>query len=182
MPRHAGDARALARTDMTIYASEEGPPEEAIYAALGRLIYSFTQLEASLLNAIATALGDTDEAEIVVAGMNFRQAVDRFSVLYSRLEDIEFDGGLPAFCSTLSTLNNERNREIHSNWGFWGSGEPLRAKKSLRRNQGVAFSVESVNPEHLVELAARMSTAAETVYKLRSLYIEQRRSFNRDCE
>ena len=64
--------------------------------------------------------------------------------------------------------------ELLPNWGFWGSGEPMRAKKRLRRNEGVAFSMEAVKPDEVVQLANRMSAAARMVYELRRRYIEQR--------
>ncbi len=165
----------VSSTTMPISRSEEGPPNEAIYAALGRLVYAFAQLESSLFNAIVSVLGDTDASHIVVSGIAFSQLVDRFSVLYSAVDDpLVINGELTAFCSHLTALNEARNRQIHSDWGFWLSGEPARFRKRLHRNNGITVKMETVPPEDIVKLAQEMNDAAETVYRLRGRYLETR--------
>jgi hypothetical protein len=159
---------------MVVAPSKEGPPDETIFAALGRLVYAFTQLEASLLNALVTALGDTDQAQVVTAGLSFNQALDRFSILYAELAETGDVGNVKDLCLVLSNLNDERNRHIHSNWGFWGSGQPLRARHRLRRNEGLAFTMESVRSEEVLHLAERMHEAASKVYELRRKYLDYR--------
>ena len=49
---------------MPIYAPEVGEPDEEIFAALGRLVYAFAQLEEALGVALVTALGNSDDAAI----------------------------------------------------------------------------------------------------------------------
>ena len=153
----------------------QGPPNEAIFGALGRLIYSFNELEGALLNALITALGDSEEAKVVISGLSFNNAIDRFSVLYSALSDVKFEGGVQGLCKALSKVNEERNLHIHASWGFWDSGAPMRLRTRLRRNQGISLNMEGVDPEDVIALAKRMSGLAETVYALRVGYLEHRR-------
>jgi len=151
--------------------SKQGPPNEDIYAALGRLVYAFAHLEGSLLRALARSLGDTDEAHIVLSGIAFPQLIDRFSVLYAAVDHpLVLDGKLAAFAATLSRLNEARNRHFHSVWGFWLSGDPARYRNRLQRNKGMALSMETVRPEEVAKLAEEMNQAAETVEQLRERY------------
>jgi hypothetical protein len=159
---------------MTLYPSNQRPPDEAIFPALGRLVYAFTQLEAALLHALVTALGETDEARVVVLGLTFNQALDRFSVLYSGLQGA---GDVKELCSTLASLNQERNQHIHGSWGFWESGAPARIRQRLKRHQGISLAAETVKPQELILLAGRMNQAMETVYELRRLSIDQRHQY-----
>ena len=158
---------------MAIHASKRDLPNKAIFGALGQLVYAFAQLEQSLLHALATALGDTEEANVVLAGLNFNQALDRFSVLYATVGD-SYEGGMSKLCSTLAALTAERNRHIHSNWAFWGSGAPARIRTRLKRNKGVAFSMETVDPGEVLHLARRMDEQTEAIYRLRIQYMEVR--------
>lgn len=158
-------------------------PSDKLFSALGRVIFYFGLLEDSLRHAIVTALNDLDEGDIVVAGLSFPHLLDRFSVLYAPLdvEDI-VTGGSRALCTTLSSLNEERNRQIHSTWGFWESGVPARTRKRLQRNRGIAFSMESIEPQVLLDLARRMEVAADLIYEIRIRFYEYKRNRGRGLD
>ena len=147
--------------------------KDELFAGLGRLVFYFAGLEEAIHDAIRTALGFSEACDILLTGLSFHQLLDRFSLLYASLQAPDLlPAGVGAFCSQLSGLNEERNREIHSSWGFWESGVPARSRKRLRRGQGVSFSMESVRPDALHALAARMERAAELIYELQVRYVD----------
>lgn len=159
---------------MTLYPSKSGPPNRAIFGALGRLIYAFAQLEGALLEALITALGDTEEAYTIVVGLNFRQALDRFSVIYARLGSANDTPAISHLSATIGSLNEERNKHIHAVWGFWGSGEPARIRRRLERNKAVSLHMESIDPRSVEKLATKMDEQTEIVYRLRDRYLAER--------
>ena len=165
---------------MTIFPSKNGPPNETIFAALGRLVFASTQLEDAVLLALISALGDSDEAEIVVVGMSFTQALQRLSVIYAALDHSAYDGGIGALCLELTQLNEARNRHIHSTWGFWLSGSPARTRRKLKGGTGLTLTIDAVNPKEVLQLAERMHNATEAVYHVRVLYIEHLRRARAD--
>ncbi|HEX7958409.1 MAG TPA: hypothetical protein VF493_00730 [Terriglobales bacterium] len=150
---------------MAIFAPKRAPPNRSIYEALGELVYAFNALEAMLLQSLVFTLGGTEEADIVVAGLSFNQALDRFSILFNEFLDKNVDGGTAGFCSHVAAINDERNRHIHGHWGFWGSGQPSRRRKRLKRGHGVDVRYEGVDPSEVRDLAARLNAHAKIVYE-----------------
>lgn len=156
---------------MTEATSNEGTPSvpmaDELFAVLGRVVFHFAGMEQGLRDAIRTALGFSDSCDILLTGLSFTHLLDRFSLLYAPLQAPDLvPTGMRAFCSDLTKLNEERNRQVHSTWGFWGSGVPSRMRKRLHRNEGVSFTMESVRPEELLHLAQRLEHATDLIYEL----------------
>jgi hypothetical protein len=161
---------------MPIFAPKSAPPDRTVYEALGRLLYSYNALEASLLQSLVVALGNTEEAHIVVAGLSFNQSLDRFSILFNQFLDKQIEGGTSGFCARVAQLTEERNKHIHAHWGFWGSGEPMRAKRKLKRGHGIDVRMEGVKPADIQALASRMDDHTKIVYQAIKELITWRRS------
>lgn len=152
--------------------ASQDTPAERFYVALGRVVFAFTQVEHALSAAIETALGDSDAAQAVVAGLGFQLLLDRFSVLYG--DSTVAPGTIKELCTRLAELNDERNRQIHSTWGFGvDSGHPVRERVRIKRNQGIELSAVMVLPAELESLAKALADAAEAVWSARLQYLRQ---------
>lgn len=163
-------------TDTAKTEIRETEPSDALYLALGRLVFDFGQLEEAVRHALLGVFDEYDEARLVLMGLSFRQLVERFSVLYAPFRyDASGEVGVGALCRMLSQLNDERNREIHATWGFWAdSGQPMRHRERLRANTGFSMTMESVPPKELLALAQRMRDASDLVWQARLDYGRQR--------
>lgn len=142
-------------------------PREELFLALGHLVFAFGQLDEVLHDAMWMALGRRSETRILTSGLRFPQLVERFRAIYADFHDpISGSEGVAELCTELNALNEERNREVHSVWGFWAnSGRPVRAQRGLRRGS-LSLKMETVEPAELLELAGRMDKATEKVWEV----------------
>jgi hypothetical protein len=155
---------------------EEGAPTDELYFALGKLVFNFGILEDSMVFALRAALGDTEEARIVVTGLNFRQLTERFGAVHAPfVYEISGERGVAPLTKLLYELNDARNRELHATWGFWAdSGHPVRTRQRIHRSSGISFAMESIKPSALLDLAKRMEDASDAVWQVRMDYERQR--------
>lgn len=155
----------------------DGPSRDDLYRALGRLVFEFGQLDQSLHDALYLATGGREETRILTAGLRFPELVARFEALYASFEPATTgERGVKNLCGVLRGLNDERNREMHSIWGFYAtSGHPLRTQQRLKRG-GMMLEIHSVTPSELQELATRMSEAADKVWEVALDYGRQCRT------
>jgi hypothetical protein len=142
-------------------------PSEELYAALGFVVFHFGMLTELVEQAIAMHFDYTEDARVLAAGLRFPELVDRYRVLY---KDFEHHGspvrGVNELCETLTALNTERNREIHSTWGYWAhNNSPARSRTRLGKT-GLSHSTESVSIESLRKLGSRMEAAGDKVYDI----------------
>jgi len=157
-------------------------PLDELFIALGRLVFEFGQLEEALHDALWMALGGRDEVRILSAGLGFRQLLERFRALYAGFRDpvTGAAAGVDDLCALLDNLNTERNREVHSVWGFWAdNGRPARMRRTSRRGS-LALKLEAVEPHELLALAERMRLAAVKVWEV-ALDYERQRQMEETC-
>jgi hypothetical protein len=143
-------------------------PAPTLYHALGQVVFHFGQLEESLHDAVWMALGQSDHTRILTADLRFPDLVTRFRAIYREFRWPHSDViGVDETCTLLSSLNEERNRELHATWGFWAdSGRPMRMRRKLRGNAALTISMESVEPATLESLAQRLDAATDLVWQI----------------
>ena len=145
----------------------ETEPPEVLYRALGHLVFIFSHLDEGLHQAIKMRCGLREEVSILTSGLRFPELVDRFRLLFADFEHPapSTERGVSALCKELIALNEERNRQMHSTWGFWSTGGPARMRHRIGKG-GMNLSLESVSVTDLDALADRMHRAADKVYEL----------------
>lgn len=163
-------------TDLSKADISETEPSEALFSALGRLVFDFGQLEEAVRHALLSVFDGSDEARAILTGLNFRQLVERFGALYAAFEyEGSGEPGVVPLCRLLSQLNNERNREIHATWGLWAAnGQPMRHRERLQGSNALSLTMETVQPEELLALAKRMRDASDVVWQVRLDFDRQR--------
>lgn len=149
-------------------------PQSELLRALGALVVNFSALEESLHDAVwvLADVGDDDRnmvtINVLTAGLQFRTLVEKFGALCT-----EFKSRLcvplteaQEFCRLVLTLNDERNRYVHSAWSAAADVGHRRFRRSAKTKTGFRLDIRSVSPDDIFDLAERLQQAEQKLWEI----------------
>ena len=156
---------------MTIQQSpkNENPSTERdrLFAAIGRIVVNFQQIELCVSEALAQALGlpSLENRYIVQASMSFRQKVDLLMELLNRTTDHDFTCSTPLARRALGAAEEFRNGVVHAFWGIDGMGKWIRTKSTLKGKHGFALKTTEADINFLEEASDALVTVRHWEFK-----------------
>ncbi|MEI2719906.1 MAG: hypothetical protein V9E87_07140 [Gemmatimonadales bacterium] len=154
--------------DAVSHAEEQKVTDE-LYRSLGHVVFRFAELEEALGHLLFVALGEHARARAVVVGAGYRWMTDRLVAVLAAAPGVtSVPMDTAALAAHLGRLGEERNRLLHSSWGYWAeTGRPVRVSRR-QRPRGSAPSVEfvSMDPSEIEAFASVLSVATQKVWEV----------------
>ena len=135
--------------------------EDAIASAVGHIVLTFNRLERQVGDCLAALLGANHSSTKTVlnAALGLRQRVDVLAALLLEAERPEHEIALLNHCvRTLGSLEDERNRVVHSTWGL-GPGDDtkfVRVKENVKGGKGLRVVSHPADVSAMLLLVERM--------------------------
>lgn len=134
-----------------------------LFAAIGRIVVNFQQIELWLAESLASLLllQDPEDRHIVLSAMSFSQKVDLLAELYSRKKTHRYGVEIRLIRKALYAAEQFRNRIVHSVWAVESSGNWVRVKGSLKSKDGFSLAINQANISKLEAAATALLAIRE---------------------
>ena len=135
--------------------------------AVGSVVVNFSALEEGLHDAIWLLSGaDNSAVHVLTAGMAFRILVEKLGALCeesgtARVPKEE----VHEFCAHLQSLNQERNRIVHSAWA-WDDDLVQRYKRTAKGRGGFSLTVSDVEIDEIRRFGLEIGEAVKKLWEI----------------
>ncbi|MBI3228721.1 MAG: hypothetical protein HYZ45_00580 [Burkholderiales bacterium] len=136
---------------------------QRLFAAIGKIVVRFQQMELWVSEALAGALElpTLENRYVIQAAMGFRQKVDLLMELIGRKEKHGLPCSLAKARQALSVAEEFRNGVVHAFWGYEGLGKWSRSKSSLKGKHGYVLRSTEADVSFLEDAADALKTITE---------------------
>ncbi len=157
-------------------ANKWGLDDDYVHA-VGKVTIAFSYLEDNVCYTVWAMLGgDRQTADCITAEMSFRNLINLISSLLKQKEKegIRSTDLAPLLRDAIKKTNaaeQDRNRIVHSRWGFSSKLEAVREKVTAKQKHGLNYDAEPAAVSEIEAVVSRIDEAESAVLDFVRKYV-----------